>query len=494
MSRNFYTLLLLCFIATFQSVTAQVIQGALDYGVFPRTDKMALLDIYMSINGETINFNKSSEGRKAEVEVTTFVKDSTDKIYYVEKTLLQSPVLKDTVNLIPNLFDQQKTLLPYGNYIIEVRMKDLNSKDSGITGTLNVALIAPDTGVIMSSVQLLSHYEKSDSDDLMNKNGYTLISKVSNFYPKEVSVLKLYTELYGVDKVIGEEEPFVVFFKFVNTNTSRMLAKEQGFSRHKSARLVPLLAEINISKVPSGNYMLLVEARDKNNNLIIQGRKFIQRSNFKDVKEPEEDLNTEMLPESAEGTFAADIPDSAANMVLRAIRPASTQREIDMSNALIADGTTEQKRSYLVWFFKKRNPDDSGQAYREYISRLREADRKFSTKSFRSFETDRGRVYLQYGAPNRIETELTDFRRVASRDSNPIPFEIWTYYNVPSSITHIAQTNRTFVFLEDNRGNNAWRLVHSDAIGELNNPAWRDSLPRNYMNVDDIPRNNFGDQ
>lgn len=158
-----------------------------------------------------------------------------------------------------------------------------------------------------------------------------------------------------------------------------------------------------------------------------------------------------------------------------------------MAKALVKESTADQKRSYLLFFWRKRNPEQPEQAYKDYVQRLKTAEAKYATRTFRAYETDRGRVFLQYGIPNRIENEITDFARTASRNSNPIPLEIWSYYNIPQEITHIAQTNRVFVFLEDNRGNNAWRLVHSDAIGELNNPNWRENLPRTYMNVDELP-------
>jgi GWxTD domain-containing protein len=469
-------------------LSAQTLQGSVDFGFFPRTDKSALVEMYLSVNGETLNFEKTSDGRKATVELIVVVRDTGDQMFFGERIMLSSPLLGDTVESIPNLFDQKQILLGYGSYKMQLQIRDIHSKDTGLVAQIPFEVKSPETNIHVSTIQLLNYYEATKEADAMVKNGYRLFNRGSSFYPKTTQTLIMYTELYGIDKIIGPEEPFGVFYKFLSQASGRTLAKAQGFSKHKANPIVPLLAEINISSVPSGNYWLVIEVRDKNNQVLKTARRFIQRSNFKEVVEQVQEENTEILPESVEGTFAEQIPDSIATHVLKAIRPISTQREIDMTAALLANGTPLQQKCYLLYYWRKRNADKPEDAYKEYISRLKTADQKFATRTFRSYETDRGRVFLQYGTPNRVETELTDFRRVASQNSSPIPMEIWSYYNIDAKVTHIAQTNRTFVFMEDNRGNANWRLVHSDAIGELNDPNWRqNNMPRTFMHVDDLP-------
>lgn len=486
--RKHTALLCLLLLLFCTGIQAQTLQGSVDFGFFPRNEKSALVELYLSVNGETLNFERTTSGRKATVELITVIRDSSDQIFFGERILLSSPMIRDTVELIPNLFDQKQVVLSYGTYSLLLRIKDINSTDTGLTATIPFEVKQPETNIHVSTIQLLNAYEPTSEADAMAKNGYKLFNRGSSFYPKSNQALLLYAELYGMDRVIGPEEPFGVFYKFLSQSSGRTLAKAQGFSKHKAKPIIPLLAEMNISSVPSGNHWLLIEVRDKNNQVLKTARKFIQRSNFKEVVEQVEEENAEILPESVEGTFAEQIPDSLVKHILKAMRPVSNQREIDMTRALLSDGTPLQQKCYLLYFWRKRSADKPEDPYREYISRLKTADEKFATKTFRSYETDRGRVFLQYGIPNRVESELTDFRRVASQNSSPIPMEIWTYYNIDPKITHIAQTNRTFVFMEDNRGNANWRLIHSDAIGELNDPSWRqNNMPRTYMHIDQLP-------
>lgn len=486
-SYRFYILVLSSFFCLNTSVCSQTIQGTIDYHVFPRSEQQALTELYITIQSESLQFKSFTEGAKASVLITTVITNEEGKMFHAEKIQLQSPVQNDSLPRVPALYEQKQVMLPYGKYQLDIRMKDEFAVDSGISAQVKLNVNVPDTGVYFSDVELITSYSQMSESGPRVKNNYLLEHRVSNFFPKEISNLKFYTELYHTEKVLGSGEPFVLFYKFVNADNGYTLYKEQSFTKHKSAEVVPILADMIIERVPAGNYYLVIELRDKLNQPKARTRKYFQRSNYKEVNEEAKKRQEMEMPESIAGTFVENMPDTLLNRMLKAIRPTSTEQEINMAKALVKESTADQKRSYLLFFWRKRNPEQPEQAYKDYVQRLKTAEAKYATRTFRAYETDRGRVFLQYGIPNRIENEITDFARTASRNSNPIPLEIWSYYNIPQEITHIAQTNRVFVFLEDNRGNNAWRLVHSDAIGELNNPNWRENLPRTYMNVDELP-------
>ena len=94
------------------------------------------------------------------------------------------------------------------------------------------------------------------------------------------------------------------------------------------------------------------------------------------------------------------------------------------------------------------------------------------------FETDRGRVYLQYGAPNSIIT----------RETSPTeyPYEIWVYDKIK------IYSNRRFVFYNPDLVNNAYRLLHSDMVGELQNYRWQQALSKRNSPNRDIDDPNDG--
>ena len=90
----------------------------------------------------------------------------------------------------------------------------------------------------------------------------------------------------------------------------------------------------------------------------------------------------------------------------------------------------------------------------------------YSTPVLYGFETDRGRVYLQYGPPNQLDGN--------EHDANAYPYEIWQYYKLNS------QSNVKFVFCNADLASNDYKLIHSDAHGELNDPRWRFKIYKTF--------------
>lgn len=96
------------------------------------------------------------------------------------------------------------------------------------------------------------------------------------------------------------------------------------------------------------------------------------------------------------------------------------------------------------------------------------------------YETDRGRVYLQYGPPSTT-SEVHD-------DPESYPYEIWHYYKIAN------QTNRKFVFYCPDIISRNFKILHSDANGEINNPKWElDLHGRGQQYGTDIDRENSMD-
>ena len=90
----------------------------------------------------------------------------------------------------------------------------------------------------------------------------------------------------------------------------------------------------------------------------------------------------------------------------------------------------------------------------------------------KGYLTDRGRVYLQYGAPN-------DVKSVPS-DPVTLPYEIWDYYYLNN------QSNVKFVFYDPVLTGNDYELLHSNLYGEVQNPNWRMHLVRKIQTQQDI--------
>ena len=80
----------------------------------------------------------------------------------------------------------------------------------------------------------------------------------------------------------------------------------------------------------------------------------------------------------------------------------------------------------------------------------------------KGYVSDRGRVYLQYGAPDNT------VRSVFSNDT--YPYEIWHYYVLGN------QRDKRFVFYNPELTGNDFFLLHSDAKGEIYTVNWQYKL------------------
>jgi GWxTD domain-containing protein len=130
---------------------------------------------------------------------------------------------------------------------------------------------------------------------------------------------------------------------------------------------------------------------------------------------------------------------------------------------------------FLYQFWVKRDKNNPKKPYDFYMKEVLTADQIFGTKILRGFQTDRGRVYLQYGKP--------DVRDQHENDSGVYPYEIWQYYKLNN------RTNRRFIFYNPELATNRWILLHSDAIGETRDDRWQLKLEKLQKNRSDLQRN-----
>jgi hypothetical protein len=71
------------------------------------------------------------------------------------------------------------------------------------------------------------------------------------------------------------------------------------------------------------------------------------------------------------------------------------------------------------------------------------------------YRSDRGRVYIVYGAPDDVERHPNEV------DSKP--YEIWSFHNIQGGVI--------FVFVQRNQGGD-YDLVHSTHRNELHDENW----------------------
>jgi GWxTD domain-containing protein len=294
---------------------------------------------------------------------------------------------------------------------------------------------------------------------------------ISNFYPTDLTKIPAYFEVYNSDK-IGDSIVGIIQ-KIINVDTDEELEDFANFTRVKPATVLPFFKKMDISKLPTGNYRMEVILTDRKLNTIAKNSYSFQRSN---------DLEIEFNPENIvlDPAFQNTITEDSVFYYLESLIPIAKPAEIKNIISTYKTKDKQKSRKHIQAFWVQTSGKDSYNAWVMYKIQVQQAERMYHTNYQQGFETDRGRVYLKYGAPNNIITKETS--------PSEYPYEIWTYNKIGKF------SNRRFVFYNPDLVNNAYRLLHSDMLGELKNPAWQQTLnKRNTVNGDVDNPNKFNE-
>jgi GWxTD domain-containing protein len=431
------------------------------------------VETYLKVFGPSADYVKTSRGTyQASLEVTILFKKE-NKIIDFRKYNLLSAELEDTTKAQPHFIDQQRIPLPFGVYQLELVIKDNHSKEAPIEHAEVLAMEFNKTDLKFSDFQFIESFQATKQDNILSKSGYDLVPYVGDFFPASVKTLTFYTELYNLDKKLGVNQDFLYKYYLESFETSFSLGDFSKFQRQKAASVNPILATVPISELPSGNYNLVVEARDRNNELISLNKIFFQRSN------PGMQINlTDIQGVDITSTFAEKVtsPDSL-KFYLQCLTPVATMMEIQFAKNLMQTTEIQQMQKFLYNFWKTRNDKSPEAEWNRYKSMVFMLEDAYKTKIKHGFETDMGRTWLKYGAPDQVEE--------SKHEPNAYPYVIWQFY-------HLAdQNNKRFVFYNPNLAGTEYMLLHSDARGEIYNPYWQYDIYGRTTNLKNYDNTTF---
>jgi len=472
MKKNILILTALSFLA-FSGIQAKELQALFYHASFFNPTDGPYVETYLKVFGPSAEYIKTSRGTyQASLEVTLIFKKE-EKIADFRKYNLLSGEIADTSKELPNFIDQQRILLPAGVYEIELHLKDNNSPQNPVDHGEILAMEYDGKEVKFSDFQFVESYKSTQSENILSKSGYDLVPLVGDFFPAESKSLTFYLELYNLDKKLGAQQDFLFRYYLESFETNVALGDFAKFQRQKASLVNPIIGTMVITDLPSGNYNLVVEARDRNNELITMNKIFFQRSN------PGMQLNLKDIQSvDITATFAERITsiDSMKFYVLSVV-PVATSLETQFARNVANTNDIGSMQKFLYNFWKVRNelnPEAEWNKYREQVMAI---EASYKTKIKHGFETDMGRVWLKYGTPNQVEE--------SKHEPTSYPYVIWHYYHLDAS-----QNNKRFIFSNPHLVGTEYFLIHSDARGEIYNPYWQYELQsrvsslRNYDTKD----------
>jgi GWxTD domain-containing protein len=471
--KRLFALLALIYISF--AAVGQNLQSALNYCVFNNPGKGPYVETYLMVRGETAAFIKNANGKfQGNVEVMLTVSRG-DSVFYADKYNLLSPEVDDTSGTIPNFIDLHTIPLRNGNYSLELSITDVNRFAPAFKGSLPLTISYSADNVAISDIMTVESYAKGTPGSALFKGGFDMVPYVSSYYPETVTELNFYAEVYNTDKLLGAGE------KFVLTSYIEDADKKQPIDRYFKTKVYPTqpvtasFVNFEIADLPSGNYNLVVEVKDKNNALVAIKKLFIQRSGVAAAaNQPSIESNLSASFTSFE-LYTFSLKTDTLKEYIRSLRPIALLKEQYFIDKQLKKVDSLTLRKFFVGFWEAHAPDNQFKGWGEYLTQIRIVNKYFGTAIRRGYMTDRGRVFLQYGAPNN--------RTISPREPSAYPYEIWHYYRIGT------QNNRRFVFYNPDLITNDFILLHSDALGEPMDDQWQFKLHRRDTQTNDIDIN-----
>lgn len=460
MSKKILSLLILfsCLIGT----NAQKINALLNYKAYCTDEGQPYIEFFFLIDGKSVTYIPNETGKfEAEVDVRADIEQS-DSVISSLHFILVSEAFPDTVKSSKPDFSTIKNLkVPNGDYMLRFHIKDLHANTKPIDYLDFMQVYFPQEKVSASGITLLRDLHEEDGNGIFNKYGYTMSPLYFDYADENLQILPLMMEIYNTEQILGKDKTFLIR-TFIELSENGLLgnAQEIRYIKKKTAPWVVFLQQFNIMKLYSGNYNAVVEILDADSNVLVSNRAFFQRSN------PSIDLTLSDYDNvRTENTFVDKITDS---LLLRdyvaCLYPISSTVEREFFDQRLKKVPTDRLKRYFYSFWLKRNTQNPEGEWLKYKAQVDYVNKAYGSKVVKGYRTDRGRVYLQYGAPTQIIEEVFD--------PQSYPYEIWTYYVLGS------QTNVKFVFYAHDVVTNEYDLLHSDVRGEVRNPQWKMELTR----------------
>ena len=100
--------------------------------------------------------------------------------------------------------------------------------------------------------------------------------------------------------------------------------------------------------------------------------------------------------------FQESIHEDSITYYLESLIPISKHAEVKNIVSTIKTKNNDKCRKHIQAFWIKTAPAESYEAWMKYKKQVDFVEKVYGNNFQEGFETDRGRVYLQYGAPSNL--------------------------------------------------------------------------------------------
>lgn len=452
----------------FANKTNKKLRANISYTTFYSPADGPYVETYLSINANSIQYHRTANGMFQGVVEVMMIFKQDETVFAFDKKEILSPEVSDTTKNLGSFFDVQRFVLPAGVFVFDLTLSDKYSHNKAFNIQQDIEINYNGTDPMISGIELIESYAKTATPNILSKSGYDLMPAMNSYLGPEFDKLIFYTEIYNANKFLGaSDDKYVLKYYVKPAETASVFEEYTRIKRETAKPVTVVFAEIDIKALPSGNYYLCVECRDKDNKMFAFNSMYFQRNN------PLVEVKVDDLLVKHDDNIFTYTYKSADTLreYMRCLRPIATGSEMQyLTKKAVNSMDLRMMQEFFYSFWHERDNTDPEKAWVVYRQEVGKVNKNYGNQIEKGYETDMGRVYLQYGPPDAIVDRPYD---AGSWDGKGyVPYQIWQYYALKD------QRNRKFVFGNLNLTHNGFKLLHSDAIGEPNNPNWEIEIQR----------------
>ena len=333
----------------------------------------------------------------------------------------------------------------------------------------------PDNTAFLSDVQLLDTVIESPAHTPFEKNGHQQVPACANFLDDSRSQLHYYAELYRTDKVPKVDYPLIQKVTVKKKVTENPFPGMERIDTIKAKELSIASGSFPIGRLPSGNYHLNVTLENNSKIIVASSDLFFQRLNTHPIKDDTARMALAAMDTGIENinvlnlnkTFLEKYNSPQITAILKMLLPVSDPLGVQTINGFLKNPEDLYMRYYIYNYFQGINKHDPARAWKEYAERIKEVNALFSEHGTVGYETERGMIYLRYGAPTE--------RITVENETGALPYEVWQY-NQLTERNKKEVADAVFLFYRPSQTLSGFRLLHSSVAGEMQNAQWRSYL------------------
>lgn len=464
---------ILFFLLFFSTNQVEAIQATVGHNLFyapsPKGFK-PYLELYWQIDPNSLLFKKENNAWQGKIQTDITLRQQGNLVSEDHYILETAPITEGVRLYAQNIIDLRRYSLKNGSYQIEIKLTDLLRTSEHFVYTDSFVVIENLTKPTLSDIQLVDTVFQSTRQDVFQRNGNIQIPLCANFLDENRKQIIYYAELYQPKQ---DSNWLIVTASVSRHEFEPPLHQIKHSDTVRYAPISLLYGHLSLNTLPSGNYFLNIVVENLEEQTIAKKSLFFQLINAKpatltmpketDTGNKKEETQDTYL--NLNKTFLAKYTPAQIRAILKMILPIATPNERNNIRTFLKKPDDIYSRYFVYNFWLSRNKIKPEEAWKEYTTKVKEVNRLFGSSMLQGYESERGIIYLKYGAP--------DDRMVVNNESGALPYEIWQYNSLPKA------TNALFLFYRPGLVTNDYRLLHSTVPGEMINKNWRLQL---YLN------------